>query len=177
MEIRSKNYVFGSRLTTEEDDTIPRLILPFMGPLTTRLTRYIRTKMDCNFGYLPGQKIGRILNNTKGKQSTEENTIGIYKITCSCDMTYIGETERSLSTRYKEHMNTESAITTHLHENPSHHINENSASLIEREPRRFHRKFKERLWILKTNNNLNINGGMNLNPIWEITCLRFMDNH
>jgi len=49
---------------------------------------------------------------------------------------------------------------------PDHNINLNSASLIEKEARYFHRKFKEALFIQKTKNNMNKDIGMPIDPLW-----------
>jgi len=47
----------------------------------------------------------------------------VYRLTCeTCKQTYIGKTERILAHRIKEHLNSkkDSAIQTHLQENPTH---------------------------------------------------------
>ena len=177
MQERAKSYTFGTKLTSSEDKSLPRLILPYMGPITNRITQFIRSKIEVNLGYNPGLKIGTIINNCKQKLPTEDNEIGIYKITCSCDSIYIGETSRSLTIRMKEHLKSKtSAVSIHLQNNPTHSIYEDSASLIEKEPRTFHRKFKEHMWILKEPNNFNQNTGITVNSIWDVTLLPLMEN-
>ena len=47
----------------------------------------------------------------------------VYKISCSCGCTYIGQTRRNLTTRLKEHATSEqSEVCKHLVENPNHQI-------------------------------------------------------
>ena len=63
------------------------------------------------------------------KDKVDEHQLkGVYKVTCSCGLNYIGETGRSLKVRLKEHgadirnqrVRT-SALAEHL-ENSKHHI-------------------------------------------------------
>jgi len=81
----------------DEEEEVPRLILPFMGPLTTRLTTYLRRRLGCKFGFIPGRKIGSILSNAKEKPT--DTPPGIYKIICSCKKIYVGETKRPYTVR------------------------------------------------------------------------------
>lgn len=141
-----------------------RIILPYMGLLTNHLTSYLRRKLDCAFGYIPGKKIGQLIFNHKEK--IERTLLGVYQIPCDCDAEYIGESERSMEIRLTEHerdvrkRNPKSAVASHIMENNSYHIKFDSASLLELEPRYFHRKFKEGLEIRRTLNVMNKDTGM-----------------
>ena len=77
------------------------------------------------------RNIKNLLNASGRKQST--NTVNapkgtIYKITCTCNATYVGETGRSLEVRIAEHMKSsqkgdlKSAISEHLVQSPTHVI-------------------------------------------------------
>ena len=47
----------------------------------------------------------------------------VYKLTCSCGSTYIGQTRRNLLSRIKEHATSEkSEVCKHLLQNPSHRV-------------------------------------------------------
>jgi hypothetical protein len=158
-----------------------RMILPFMGSLTYRLTNYIRRKLDCEFGYVPGRKLRNLICNHKFK--TKNDPIGIYKISCSCSSNYIGETGRSIKTRFHEHIQDikygrtiKSALSKHVLEHPGHFIASDSASLIEIEPRTNHRKFKEGLYIMKCHNSLNRDDGKHINPIWSNFLIPIIKN-
>jgi len=71
-----------------------RIILPYVGQATNRLTKCIRSKISCEFGYTPGTRMKKIVCNQKDKIALCNGT-GIYKIMCSCNSVYIGETVRT----------------------------------------------------------------------------------
>lgn len=166
MEHKVATYSFDKEVADEEEAP-PRLILPFMGYITSRITNLFRTKIDCDFGYIPGTKIGSFICNVKEKLRVIP--AGIYKITCSCGGIYIGETNRPYNERVEDHLrkNGNSAVCEHLRDNPSHIINLDSASLMEIENRPFHRVAKEGLYIqnMDDNTKLNKNNGKILSPI------------
>ena len=72
---------------------------------------------------------------------------------------------------YIEKKDKKSATARHIMRNRSHIITLDSASLIEKENRYFHSRFKESLYIRKTNEPMNTDLGMNLDPIWIRTLL------
>ena len=177
--MRQRVATHGTRKDNQAPFDSQRIILPFMGSLTYRLTSYLRNKLDCEFGYLPGRKLGQILCSHKERKPPEK--IGIYQIPCSCKANYIGETLRSLETRIKEHQKqvqdlsirakknqaiTNSAIADHINQNKDHQIMFDSASLLEHESRYFHRKSKEGLYIQALKPEINRDKGSELSPIW-----------
>jgi len=160
--------------TPSNNDDDLRLILPFMGHATYRITRFLRTKLRIKFGFLTGQKLSSLLSNHKDILINNEKP-GIYEISCSsCPSKYIGETSRNLKTRLKEHIAdirhnrvTTSAVALHCAENPSHTIDSNCAKLLEIEKNCFRRKFKEALYIQNTKDRMNLDTGMRFNIIWS----------
>lgn len=176
--ISSRLRRMESRIMNQDEEQEPkkRMILPYMGPVTHHLTTYLRRKRNCDFGFIPGKKIGNQICSHKQKEPPKQ--IGIYKIECAtCPSTYIGETSRSVEERVKEHVrditkkNLKSAVALHIIQNSSHKINQESATLINREPRYFHRKFKEALFIKNTPHRMNRDMGMDINPIWSSLLL------
>ncbi|OXA49049.1 hypothetical protein Fcan01_16401 [Folsomia candida] len=173
--IQSRIQRMRSRRGDANEDDKPRIILPYMSPVTHHLTNFLRRKLNCDFGYIPGRKIGNKICSHKQKEVPPK--IGIYKISCDCGSSYIGETSRPMEERIKEHerdltkKNTKSAIATHIIENNNHRIQTESATLIHREERYFHRKFKEGLLIRNTINKINRDLGMEINPIWTSLLL------
>jgi len=166
METRAIQWTIDRNLSNESNDKL-RIILSYMGPITTRITHFLKVNLDCEFGFIPGRKLNSFINNAKEK--SPRPSYGIYKITCSCKAVYVGETKRSIEQRdYEHHHQLDSAVNEHLHEFPTHNVD--SASLIEQENRTFHRKFKEHLWILKYGD-LNRNNGKHVNPIWSATLI------
>jgi hypothetical protein len=202
--INRRMKIIASRIGTPKlPDTNKRIILPYNGQLTHELSHYLRRKLDCTFGYIPGRKIGQLICTHKQKSKTEQ--IGIYKIPCSCKKLYIGETCRSLEDRIHEHkvetdnvnnntcsthpMQTRkknappplkhivSAVAHHIKDNPSHKIHFNASKVIEPELRYFHRIFKEGLYIKKLGHNkINRDTGKNINPIWTSLLLPIIDD-
>lgn len=179
-------------------ETGARIILPYSGPLTTKLSHFLRRTLSCTFGYIPGKKVGNMI--CTHKQAAPTPQIGIYKIPCSCNKLYIGETCRPLLDRIKEHKSetdkvnitytnisqmttrnknkhvTEqkivSAVAQHIKDNPTHTIHFQSTALIESEHRYFYRKYKEGLYIKKLDKDkINSNDGKNINPIWAALLL------
>ena len=55
----------------------------------------------------------------------------VYKLTCSCGSTYIGQTRRNLLSRIKENATSEkSEVCKHLLQNPSHHVDFNTPMIL-----------------------------------------------
>ena len=55
----------------------------------------------------------------------------VYKLTCSCRSTYIGQTRRKLLSRIKEHATSEkSKVFKHLLQNPSHRVDFNTPTIL-----------------------------------------------
>ena len=84
-----------------------------------------------------------------------------------CDDEYIGETSRTFSERYKEHMKAPSAI--HHHSNQTGHpTSQNNFQIIRREGHSLARNIKESIFIRVYNPTLNNNiGKFNLSHIWD----------
>ena len=95
----------------------------------------------------------------------EHQQKGVYRVTCSCGLNYIGETGQSLKVRLKEHgadicnqhIRT-SALPEHS-EKSKHHICLEETSMIAKENHYNKRRFKEALEIIKHPNNLNRDSG------------------
>lgn len=129
---------------------------------------YVRRKLKINIGYTTGTRISTFICKYKDKQLIDFQKCGIYSLGCnSCDQKYIGETERNFNTRIQEHLADalhgrvkKSAAANHIAIFPGHLPDINSPQLIEREPRRFARKFKESLMIRKCTSKMNIQDGI-----------------
>ena len=99
----------------------------------------------------------RKLVHPKDKSALENRTDIIYKISCTkCDMSYIGETGRSLKDRLTEHkrafrLNNPglSAVAEHAIDT-GHKIRWDDAHIIDVETYFWPRKVKEAIWIKKT---------------------------
>ena len=182
--IRKRIELLQSRNGNSNSDDIPRLILPFMGDITYKIVRILKNRLNLQFGYLTGEKMSKLLFNHK--ERSKDVISGIYSLSCkNCDQCYVGETSRDISIRIKEHLADirhsrvdTSAVALHIAENPTHLINESCASLIEREPRFWPRKFKEGLYIRDTKHKMNLDDGMAINSIWSAILLPIINrNH
>ena len=74
--------------------------------------------------------IGNLFRN-KDKQALLHLTGTVYKLQCSCEKTYIGQSKRNLKTRLEEHdpiTFRKSDVTDHLRENPDHTIRDVAAA-------------------------------------------------
>ena len=134
--------------------------------------------MAIEIGYIPGPKLGRMLCNAKDKIDALES--GVYVAPCGgCVFKYIGETGRHFKVRIQEHendvrrKNKKSPVALHMMEN-EHQIDVSNCKLIIKEPRTYHRKFKEALIIRSTNHKMNTSKGAQVNPIWSATLVRFL---
>ena len=79
----------------------------------------------------------KLLNlfSQKDKQATLRRSNVIYKLNYSCGESYIDQTERNLTLRLKERnlgnkTGTQTNVTKHLLENPSHAINFNEPEIL-----------------------------------------------
>ena len=79
-------------------------------------------------------KLGNLFSH-KDKQATLRRSNVVYKLNCSCGGGYIGQTKRNLTSRLKERhpgskTGTQTDVTKHLLENPSHVINFNEPEIL-----------------------------------------------
>jgi hypothetical protein len=104
-----------------------------------------------------------------------------YEIKINCPSKYIGETGRDFLTRANEHLVAirrnavlRSPVALHMIEN-DHQVNMQSIKLIEKEQRKYYRKFKEAIYIRQTVDRMNISRGLPVNPIWCSTLITFLN--
>jgi hypothetical protein len=159
--------------------TEKRVILPWAGIVTNKISQYLRRKLKIQLGYFPGPKLCTILCNAKQKPLKPK--CGVYSITCkNCPSVYVGETERDFMIRINEHEQDirraaikKSPVALHMHEN-GHELDPNSYKLILPEPRKYFRKFKESLYIKQATEKMNTSKGMPVNSLWSSTLLDFL---
>ena len=109
---------------------------------------------------------------------------GIYSIPCSCNKLYIGETSRSMETRFKEHSTDlrhnrykKFALAEHAFIT-GHHICLENAKVIAREDNLFKRKIKEKIEINLNENCLNRDDGAKISDSWKplLQSLQLQEN-
>ena len=79
-------------------------------------------------------KFGNLFSH-KDKQATLRRSNVVYKLNCSCGGSYSGQTKRNLTSRLKEHhpgskTGTQTDVSKHLLENPSHLIKFNEPEIL-----------------------------------------------
>ena len=97
-------------------------------------------------------------------------TCCVYAISCNCGGKYVGNSLQFLKDRLYQHKYAisrgdieKSAIAQHLADNPEHQINWNSVEILEKEPNRRKRFFKEMTHIGKEKGKLCLNRNDDLN--------------
>ena len=109
----------------------------------------------------------------KKKQKKEDKKGVVYEILChKCEKSYIGETGRILSKRIKEHkyavcsMNMKNAIARQSW-STGHRANWEGSTVIGLEEHPVKRKIFEGIKIQNKTNNMNLDEGMTIHPIWK----------
>lgn len=117
------------------DKNNPIVCLPFYPILSSKIANNFKTTYNCNIAFRPIKKIADLLKSLKDPIKREDKP-GIYSFKCECNKEYIGQTERSLNKRGKEHMADikhkrveKSALANHIVET-NHEINLDSGTLI-----------------------------------------------
>ena len=104
------------------------------------------------------------LVHPKDKVSNLEKTGVVYHIKCEeCDATYVGETERRLQKRLKEHHRSSSPVGHHIEYN-KHSISEEKVSVLHQEPNWFKRGVAEAIHIAQEDPILNRDRGRHTLP-------------
>ena len=156
--------------TTSEDTPKITLPLPYVRGTSEKLARVFK-KHGVRTYHKPVNTLRSLLVKPKDKTPIEKKCGVVYHITCdTCDQTYIGETARSLSTRFKEHSSTERSILTAVGEhckNTGHSISWENIKVLSGESNYWRRKIKEAIEIRCQAPHLNRDQGMDLPPIYD----------
>ena len=103
--------------------------LPFLGDMSMQLKKELSALVE---KHTWNRVILRIIDTTwnighnfrlKDQQKTLMKYGVVYKLTCSCGSSYIGQTRRNLINRLKEHSSSDkSEVCRHLMDNPDHKV-------------------------------------------------------
>ena len=128
--------------------------LPYVGPVSEAVACYIR-KAGVQVHLKPTNTIGAKLVHPKDKVDRLDEAGVVYKIKCNdCPEVYVGETERRLNARYKEHHRSSSTVGLHM-EQRRHSIDEDSVAVLHREADWFRRGVAEAVQIQREAPTLN----------------------
>ena len=100
--VASSNKEKKEKKTIEKnDDNIHRIFLPYIKGTTDKLAKTLKRNKIQTF-FTPPNTIRNMVNSLKDPINPKTYK-GMYSIPCSCEKLYIGEIERSMETRFKEH--------------------------------------------------------------------------
>ncbi|KAJ8963343.1 hypothetical protein NQ318_018815 [Aromia moschata] len=127
--------LYNSTTFRRETDNSKIVSLPHEPKFTRGLDKIFKNN-NINLVSNSKNKLQTLLGNPKDKIDNNENS-GIYEISCKdCDQKYIGQTKRSILTRFKEHMahlkygrTEKSCVVQHAFDN-NHRIDINNLKLI-----------------------------------------------
>ena len=149
------------------------LPLPYVQGLSEELQR-IYKEHGVKVYHKPTNTLKSLLVHPKDKTATANKCGTIYNLPCdNCEDFYIGESERTLGKRYKEHTQTHqgSAVLEHI-QNTGHSFSFDDLTILGRESNFNARKIKEALEIYKKKPTLNRDQGVEVPPI----LLRLLNN-
>ena len=145
-----------SRQTTPTSDTRKKgsVSLPYVGPVTEAIARNFR-QAGVTTHIKPCNTIRGRLVRPKDKLDRLDQAGVVYKIACQdCTATYVGETERKLNTRFKEHHRSSSPVGLHM-EQRRHSIDNESVSVLHKEADWYKRGVAEAIHIFRESPDLN----------------------
>ncbi len=158
-------------------DTEPKMDtvrIPFIEGLSQEIRRIARTAgVRCAF-YMPNTM--RDLYQAKDPLPRDATTHAVYSLMCkTCNEEYVGETQRALKVRGKEHRDAirlghcaKSAVAEHVHNcEPPHDVDWDSMKVIDRAGRRTERKVRESFHIHKRKPQINRDAGVQRSAVWD----------
>ena len=166
---RSKKQVTTTDNKTTRS-TRPMLGLLYIQGLYEQLSRTYQSHGVYLF-HKPSNTIRSMLVHPKDKTPKEKLCGTIYHITCDDDTlhTYIGETERPLSVRFKEHCKLDKPTGVRYHCNATgHSVSMDNLRVIDREQDWLKRKVKEAIHIKQRAPSMNRDQGYQLPPIYGL---------
>ena len=145
------------------------VVLPYVKNVSEALRRIFGTHgiQTC---FRPTRTLRQTLVAPKDKTTKEQKCGVVYHIQCAgqnnrgpCTENYIGETERSLKTRFAEHKrpsSTTSEVSQHIHiESPGHTVSLDKVQILDTEQDYFVRGVKEAIYIRALKPSLNRDSG------------------
>ena len=165
----------AERLAKEADQAkLEKASIPYVEGLSQEIRRIVRAAgVRCSF-YTPDTM--RNLYQAKDVLPQELSTHVVYSVNCkTCDAEYVGETQRALRVREKEHRDairlghcSKSAVAEHVHDcETPHEVDWNSLQVVDRARRRTERKVREAFHIYKRQPAMNRDAGIERSAVWN----------
>ncbi|XP_036320425.1 uncharacterized protein LOC118734935 [Rhagoletis pomonella] len=86
----------------EENNDKNWAVLTYTGKSTYKLAKVFQ-KHNLRTSFRTNNNVGRILRDTTNQEDPLDKQ-GVYKLTCKCQHSYIGQTGRKIKTRFREHI-------------------------------------------------------------------------
>ena len=160
---------------TDCDRAKGHVTLPYIGGVTEPISRLIR-KTGVAAHAKPHTTIRSILVAPKDKDHPQDKCGVVYQRTCQdCEeASYIGETERALKQRLKEHLKDSSPVGHHMGYN-KHKVDSQNIRIVDRDSRWFQRGVREAIQIRSRSPTLNRHRGRHNLPSVYNTIVRSRD--
>jgi hypothetical protein len=148
------------------------IVIPYVKGFSEEYRRILKG-YETPVYFKPTNTLRQLLVRPKDKIIKERVVGPVYKIKCEdCEDSYIGETERSLKTRFAEHRRPStvtSEVSRHINsDHPEHSISMDATEILSVEPRWFEKGVKEVIHIRVSHPSLNRDGGRyNLPTVWD----------
>ena len=148
------------------------IVIPYVKGLSEEL-RHTLKQHGVDTIFKPYNTLRQLLLSFPKDPQKQEDTWGpIYRVTCQgvdCGSSYVGETERTLKSRFAEHLRPSSAsseVSQHIHRDyPGHKV---EVEVLDHEDRWIERGIKEAIYIRVHRPDLNRDTGRYLLPhIWD----------
>ena len=145
-----------------------RVGIPYIRGTSERLARTFRDH-GVDVFHKPTGSLRSRLTHVKDVTNKGKKCGTVYYIQCSnCNEDYIGETERLLQTRLKEHQSRSSSEAFHEHLLARNHsIDIDQTVVLDQEAHTLKRKVKEAIEIKTRRPSLNRDSGLELSPIYN----------
>ena len=155
----------------------PPVVIPYIRGVSEEIRRTMK-RYNVQVFFKPVNTIRQLLVRPKDPLGKDRIVGPVYHITCDdCEEHYVGETERSLRARFKEHRRPSSVtseVSQHLHtDQPGHSVDIENVKILTVENRWFERGVKEAVFIRSVGPTLNKDKGRYKLPhVWENTIHR-----
>ncbi|XP_055842472.1 uncharacterized protein LOC129909411 [Episyrphus balteatus] len=156
----------------KENQLDKKAFLPYVKGVTDRVGKILK-RYGVKSIFLPPKKVINYLKSPKDQFPLE--TPGVYAVPCSCGASYVGQTQRSIATRLKEHISAvskkqreKSAICEHILDHPDEHhwIHFDQAKVLAKEAHYIPRLVREAIEI-KRHQNFNRDDSFKLSRTWD----------
>ena len=160
----------------EPQEKPPLVVIPYVSGVSERIRKACE-KFNLKVVFKSGPTLRSLLTRVKDPLPIEKLAGVVYQIPCQCGKVYVGETQRRLETRVKEHKDAcskghaeKSAIAEHAWDQ-QHTIDWEDTKVLDKATRPVQLLVKEALYIQRTpaNNRLNRDGGYELPGCWIAT--------